>query len=294
MPATAAPLPTSCPNCAAPVHGPYCAQCGQETTIDTPTLRQFGHEYLHNFVSVESRLWRTLRLLMTQPGALTVEFLAGRRRRYVRPLPLYFSLSFVFFLMLTFTASVPKIGPFGADQNPSAPAIIRIDPGDDHALTKITSTANWPKWMEPMVRRYAKSVERLKQDPEQASAQITAAFVAKLPYAMFFLVPGFALLSALLYRQRRRSYAEHLLFALHLHAFVFLSLALVELMPDDASLSFGLLLVWWFYLALALRTVFQGRLLPQLLRGLTLIFGHSLLLGVAMLVLLVLAVPSIA
>ena len=101
MPEIAAPLPADCPNCAAPVHGPYCAQCGQETAIAILRWRDFAHEYAAQFVSLEGRLWRTLWLLVSQPGRLSLEFLAGRRRRYVRPLPLYLSLSFLFFLLLT-------------------------------------------------------------------------------------------------------------------------------------------------------------------------------------------------
>ena len=97
-----APLPAHCPNCDAPVYGPFCAQCGQETQITVLKLRDFSHEYFQHFVTLESRLWRTLWTLVCYPGMLTTEFLAGRRRRYVRPLPLYISLSFALFLLMSF------------------------------------------------------------------------------------------------------------------------------------------------------------------------------------------------
>ena len=83
--------------------GPYCAQCGQETVIGKLRLRDFSHEYLQNFVTLEGRLWRSLWLLASQPGQLTLEFLVGRRRRYVRPIPLYLSLSFLLFVLLALT-----------------------------------------------------------------------------------------------------------------------------------------------------------------------------------------------
>ncbi|OYU43905.1 MAG: hypothetical protein CFE44_15820, partial [Burkholderiales bacterium PBB4] len=95
-------LPVYCPNCDAPVCGPFCTQCGQETCIGPLKLRDFSHEYLQHFVTLEGRLWRTLWALVRHPGFLTTEFVAGRRRRYVRPLPLYVSLSFVLFLAMTY------------------------------------------------------------------------------------------------------------------------------------------------------------------------------------------------
>lgn len=32
--------PEYCPNCDAAVHGPYCAQCGQETVHELPTFKR--------------------------------------------------------------------------------------------------------------------------------------------------------------------------------------------------------------------------------------------------------------
>ena len=285
------PLPPRCPNCAAPVHGPYCAQCGQETVIGVPTLRQFGHEYVQTFVSLEGRLWRSLWLLIRWPGQLTVEFLAGRRRRYVRPMPLYLSLSFLFFLVLNLSVGDQ---PFGGDQA-DAPATraVQVDTEERSELGKLGLKLSAPKWMQPLVQRYVRSAERFEQDPKQASRQLTAAFLGKLPYAMFVLVPAFALATRWVYRRRRRSYTEHLLFALHLHAFVFLYLTIVQLMPGGPMSGF-MLPIWWIYLSASLRRVFAGRWLPQVLRGLTLMVGHFLLLTCTMLVVLLLSLPSVS
>lgn len=50
-----------------------------------------------------------------------------------------------------------------------------------------------------------------------------------LPPAMFVLIPVFAILLKLFYVFRRRLYMEHLIVALHSHAFIFLSLLLITL-----------------------------------------------------------------
>lgn len=91
---------TTCQDCGAPISGNYCSNCGQETQIRTPTVRQFAHEMMDQYVAVEGKLGRTLRTLIVQPGQLTVDYIQGRRQRYVRPLKLYVSISVVFFGLL--------------------------------------------------------------------------------------------------------------------------------------------------------------------------------------------------
>ena len=56
--------------------------------------------------------------------------------------------------------------------------------------------------------------------------QLGQRFVANLGGAMFVLLPGYALWLQLVYRNRRLRYTEHLVFALHVHAFWFTMLAL--------------------------------------------------------------------
>ncbi len=55
---------------------------------------------------------------------------------------------------------------------------------------------------------------------------ISGAF-STLPPTMFVLIPVFAILLKLFYVFRRRLYMEHLIVALHSHAFMFLSLLLI-------------------------------------------------------------------
>ena len=54
-------------------------------------------EFFDGILGWDSRLGRTLRLLYSRPGALTDEFVAGRRARYLGPLRLYL-LASVFFM----------------------------------------------------------------------------------------------------------------------------------------------------------------------------------------------------
>ncbi len=78
-----------CPNRGVQLNGPFCASCGQhQRYLDRPLVELLG-EALSSFISFDARLWRTLRILLLGPAKLTLEFLAGRRARYVHPLKLY-------------------------------------------------------------------------------------------------------------------------------------------------------------------------------------------------------------
>ncbi|MEO8810682.1 MAG: DUF3667 domain-containing protein [Rhodanobacter sp.] len=63
-------------------------------------------------------------------------------------------------------------------------------------------------------------------DHAEVQARLLGQFLAILPGTMFFMLPAFALLLKLFYLFRRRLYVEHLIVALHSHAFLFLSLLL--------------------------------------------------------------------
>lgn len=63
----------------------------------------------------------------------------------------------------------------------------------------------------------------------EAKQRMITGFFGVLPPTMFVLIPVFAALLKLFYVFRRRLYMEHLIVALHSHAFMFLSLLLITL-----------------------------------------------------------------
>jgi hypothetical protein len=62
-------------------------------------------EVLEESLDIDGRAFKTLRALVLQPGFLTSEFLAGRRRAYTSPLRLYLVISVAFFLFIAWLAS---------------------------------------------------------------------------------------------------------------------------------------------------------------------------------------------
>ena len=274
-------MPDACLNCEQPFGTPrprFCPQCGQESNVKPPTLREFAQQFGGSYIAVEGALWRTLKLLLFKPGAATAEYLAGRRRRYVLPLRLYLTISVVVLLVLRATAAV-QIDVQDNDRALHKPRSMAIHLGFGEAglQDNVFFCRGLPDWMCHRIQR------RIDVDPKALKAQIAGIgerFVANLGTAMFVLLPSFALWLRLAYRNRHLRYTEHLVFALHVHAFWFLMLALM--LTDQALLSGIGFFAVPVYTLLALRRVYGGRWWPRLLRAAVVSTLYGLTLALAL------------
>jgi len=343
-----------CQDCGAPISGNYCANCGQETRIEVPSVRQFAHELMDQYVAVEGKLGRTLRVLLSQPGQLTLDYVQGRRQRYVRPLKLYVSISVVFFGLLgilpdsignPFTQVDPETrqelrqeinddlkdeqgkdeqgkadaddgDKAAADNKPAVPATALAAAQPAPAITQpAASTAalapsaeaqkddnldlrqqirkaidadlksgqsdkigqDIKSKVDASVNKYVPDKNSKVKDkglaalstPEQRK-ELRAKLADDAPYAMFFLMPYFALLLRWLYRKNQLRYGVHLLFTVHLHCFAFILLMFMFL--PFSPLRTVLELAGVLYAFLALRRVYGGTLMRTAWRVLVLGF----------------------
>lgn len=284
----------SCRNCGAHAPQAYCGQCGQETTLHPPTLGEFVHEFVGHYVALEGALWRSLALLVARPGRLTREYLDGRRRRYVLPLRLYLSASFLFFLVLKLVpapvgAPVLTVRPSAAHGAASAAVSSRAPASLPLAAAAPASAPVRWETMRPVdcgrageppcgvVAGFANHVgERFSADPRGFVEHLRAQAFGLAPYVAFLLLPAFAGLVGLAYRNRGMTYGEHVVFSLHLHAFWYLVLAAATLLPA----GLGDLLLWALpvYGVMALREVYRGGWAATLARAAALSLAYGALL----------------
>ena len=89
---------SACLNCGAALAGPHCHECGQRAHVHR-TLSAFFHDLLHGVLHFEGKTWRTIPLLVWQPGRLTREYIDGRRARYVSPIALFLFVVFLSFAL---------------------------------------------------------------------------------------------------------------------------------------------------------------------------------------------------
>jgi len=221
------------------------------------SLREFVGELLGNLVSFDSRVWRTLVPLLFRPGELTARYLAGQRVRFVPPVRLYVFVSILYFLLMAWIGADGEVLR-GVDDVTGGPT-----------PEEIVAEADVPEFFRGVLA-----------DP----AAFRRAFLQGLSYLMFFLVPAFAGLTALAYWRRKRPYLHHLLFAVHIHAFVFLLLSVQVLLEASVVLrSVGELLTLAVpvYLYMGLRRVYGGRRWVAGIRVAALLMSYMLILGLS-------------
>ena len=121
----------------------------------------------------------------------------------------------------------------------------------------------WARGIETdgMSRPFGRAVERkLAQVGHlplaDAIRQVLRDLLEYAPHMVFLLLPLFAVILKLLYIRRSRYYAEHFVFALHVHAFVFTMFTVMFILPWEWIN--GLFLLWIVvYVWLALRHVYR-------------------------------------
>jgi hypothetical protein len=245
------------------------------------TLRSFLSEALQELWSWDGRGLRTLRILISSPGRLTLEDWSGKRARSLPPMRLYLLASFVLFLVVSLGPSGG--GAFGG-------ALLSISWDDVNAVPEIDWDAQLAK-ASPINSWIIRHVARpLIENPE---ATIGVA-LDRLPVLFFLLVPIFALNLRWLYWNRDVYYLEHLVFSLHAQTFLFLAITIENLLraalPSSATtatlLGFTTQIASATYLFVALRRVYRGRWPATALRWLLLILLQALAMVVGLLYML--------
>lgn len=241
-----------CPNCDELLWGQYCANCGQRARTRMITFWELVKDAGDLLASLDSRLWRTLGLLMFRPGRLTLHYLQGKRARYVPPARMFIATSIVFFSIATLNthfefdpAGASDVDPEGgteqsevAGEEPREPraTIGRTNGGginiDRHCNVDYSGA---PEWLARLVppERAVEICQRITADRGQSFAR---AVLANIPAMMFLFMPLMGLVMKLAYPLSGRYYAEHLLFLVHYHSFFFLLNILLILVNWGAEL----------------------------------------------------------
>jgi Protein of unknown function (DUF3667) len=221
-----------CANCGTALGGQFCGSCGQRAEAHSHSFWSFVAEAAEALTHADSRLWSTLALLLGRPGFLTKQFLDGRRARYLPPLRLYLALSFLFFLIISFTSSMTSRTvdmPDVVDPTALDTKSLQQNESDKYVAGKRERILNLcnvsvgqmpgPDWLR---RPFLSACVRTAAD---RSRELGRAFVHNLGRALFLLLPLLAAIMVLLYRRPKRYYVDHLLLLVHNHACVFLVLS---------------------------------------------------------------------
>lgn len=256
--------PEYCRNCDEILQGSFCHSCGQDANPAPISAAGFLAEQFSGFLGYDSRLWRTIRTLFFQPGALSRVYLAGKRIPYLSPLSLYLSLASVFFLLHTYH-------PF-----------VRFDPTTFSIVSSLSAVSIGTELSEAQVRDLELrgiSLDLFRERFQNWTDRLFPAF-------LFGSIILFLAALAMFYRRAGVGVVGHSVVALHWIAF-FLALGIVDriiaiLGFHSKYFAVVLSLISLVYLIITLHLVYGQGWVVTALKGFALILWFYILLALWM------------
>jgi hypothetical protein len=295
--------PTNCLNCGTELKGNYCYFCGQKNKTYQITLKQLFLDFLGDYLTFDSKFFRSIKPLLFKPGFLTNEYIAGRRVQYILPLRLYLFVSLIFFFILAINPHKAKMIQFSADPVVLSDSTIVADSsskkkdstfvffGDiskkdtTHNIETADSTNQQPD------RNVTKIAEKIKTAEENQN-QARQNFVGFLPKMFFLMLPVFALILKMLYARRKIFYVRHFIFSLHFHSFTFITFGLLFIIlgffenPESQFLPGIVVILNSLYLITAMKKVYKQSLIKTVFKFLLLSFNYVIVMAVSTLTVL--------
>jgi hypothetical protein len=176
----------------------YCANCGEKSLRPRDlTLRGLAEHFMEAAGSLDSRLVRSLRLLIASPGALTVAWTHGRRTPCLGPVKLFLFANALFFAVQSFThGSILSSG-----------------------LESHLHHQDWSAIAQSLVDR---KLARTGVTLERYAAVFDHAIVFNAKALVVLMVAPFALMLQVLGYRGRLPFATQVVYALHFYAFLLL------------------------------------------------------------------------
>ena len=298
-----------CSNCNVTLDGDnYCPECGQQNTTNDVDMGILVKDFIDDFFTLDSRLFKTIIPLLFKPGFLTLEYNKGRRVKYLPPLRMYLVLSVLTFL-------IPKDVNIDDDLELDLGGEIELQETQDSQLSlagtdffvdfskfKTSDTykdsviqSMWEGSKEHWL--YAVLGEDISKNlfgnsmslliHKEARNAFVSSYISKIPNMMFILLPLFALLVALFFRKKNMLYVQTLVFSLHLHSFFFFVLCFkqfLEMVLDLPNLVVLILfaVLPFLYFVLALKNVYQQSLGKVVVKGSVILGLYGMLVGIGL------------
>jgi hypothetical protein len=246
-----------CTNCGSNRDGLFCGQCGQNSRNYQRAFPPMLWDLIHETFELDSRVLRSIKLLLFKPGELACEFSRNRRASYVSPIRLYLFVSLCFFFLLSSTTEIdPQIdipletvtSDIIVPTENAAALLALLSPSRQAKVQEILASSE-PTIQQQIILEIANGVSEspanvqglklfiLRQaiDAVYEPRMVVRSLIDNLPIAMFMLLPVFALLLSAIYFNRHRYYVENLVFATHLHTFAFLIYILLLVLPEESN-----------------------------------------------------------
>ncbi|PWK19013.1 DUF3667 domain-containing protein [Xanthomarina spongicola] len=240
----------SCKNCSVQLVGKFCHNCGEKVVEKTDfSLKTLLHQFVDGVFNIDSKVYKTFIHLLFKPGILTIRYIEGIRKPFMKPIQVFLIANVLFFLLLT-QADILRI-----------PAKYYFNSGKNLNIEK------------KMVATGSTETE-LVQSYDRVSTNISKS-------AVVLIVPVLAIAFWVLFYQTRFLFGMHLIFAMHYLSFFFLSCLLaisVHKFGNRAVQAF-IILTNFIYLFFAIKEVYKSRYIIAFLKTIAILLIFVVITG---------------
>lgn len=181
-------LQTYCSNCSVSLKGSFCHNCGQRVRDNSNrSLGPLIVDFLNNIFFFDSHFFLSIRYLIQFPSRITVEFLEGKRKKFISPVTLFLFFNLIYFF---------------------------VSPLSDYSLSLYDQTYSQPYsvWTKEWVNIKLQNIG-LDEQAYGVIYQNTSDNISKS--IMIINVPIIAIFVYLMAFRRRRFYFDSLIFSFH-------------------------------------------------------------------------------
>lgn len=280
----------SCQNCEHQFVGKFCPNCGQSVKELERPIRFMIADFMGTIITFDTRLVKTLVTILFKPGFLTIDFLAGRRARYMPPFRFYLFISFVMFLLMSVitnksihNGNTNIIGDTTNTKEEITAVVDSIKNSNDsiyvatrEAITSeldssnismedidsvdnfMSSFENVMDQVEDKESKYAKTVKMIREYPELYINKLYQ-FIS---WSLFLFMPIFAFFLWISFFRTKKLFIGHLIFSLNIHSFIFTITAIV-MVANLIFTNYSIAWIGYLYLLVPIYQVIGARRLYQ-------------------------------
>jgi len=240
-----------CKNCKNKFEGNYCNSCGEKVVHDADfSLKKLMSQAFDSITHLDSKLFKTLKLLFFYPGKLSMQFVDGIRIPYMKPFQIFIISNIMFFFIFS-----------------------------NEDLFKYPSSYFFIENFEGI--RVMNKVRQIVQNSDFTESEVAKLYDVKSTNLakglLIFLIPLIALISKLFNPKQKLEFGKHIIFSTHFLTFVLLLFGIVGIMtlviPENFEkkliiIPLGILI--YFYYSTALKNFYHNSNTLSFIKG---IFG---------------------
>lgn len=243
----------NCKNCNKKIKGNFCSNCGEKVINNEDfALTKLLSQVLDTFTHLDSKVFKTLKLLLFYPGKLTKLYTEGIRVPYMKPFQIYIIINIIFFFIFS---------------------------NDD--IFRVPSQYFFQENYEG-IKTLAK-VRNITKETGLSETQVADLYDSRSTNLakglLVLLIPGIALFGKLFHNKQNILFGKHIIFSTHLITFI-LSLFVISSLflgtiSSDLAKKIVLALMGFCvltYYTIALKNFYNNSLLIACIKGISFTF----------------------